>query len=258
VERAALAVGLLMLGAFAVAVARRDNSIVDVVWGPSFVVIALAASTAAPAPSWHLGLVVALVSIWAARLAWHIGSRRQHQQGEDWRYAAWRAAWGRWWPVRSLVQVFALQGALALLASAPVFVLVAAPPRPIDGWAVIGTIVWAVGFAIEATADWQLGRFLADRRAGRESARFCDRGLWSRTRHPNYLGEAILWWGIAIVALSAPDGWIGCFGALLITVLVRYVSGVPILEQSWRTRPGFAEWAAQTPVFLPRVWPRPR
>jgi steroid 5-alpha reductase family enzyme len=205
VERGALAVGVLMLAMYALAVARRDNSIVDVAWGPSFIVIALAATTAAPECSWQLVLVVGLISIWGTRLAWHIGRRKLHHPGEDRRYAEFRKAWGRWWPMWSLMQVFALQGVLALLASAPVFVLVAAPARPLDGWAITGTLIWAIGFAIEVTGDWQLAQFQADKRAGRHigtnSGRFCTGGLWSRTRHPNYLGEAILWWGIAIVGL---------------------------------------------------------
>jgi steroid 5-alpha reductase family enzyme len=253
-ERAGLAVGLLMLAMFGLAIVKRDNSVVDVAWGPSFVLIALAASTTAPQLTVQLGLVVMLVTIWGARLAWHIGSRRQHQPGEDWRYAAWRKAWGRWWPIKSLTQVFALQGVLALLASAPVFVLVAAQPHPVDAWTVIGTLVWTVGFAIEAIGDWQLAQFLADRRAGRAHGRFCTRGLWSRTRHPNYLGEAILWWGIAIIALGVPAGWIGCFGALVVTLLVRFVSGVPLQERHWRSEPDFDVWAARTPIFLPRLW----
>lgn len=253
------AVALLMTIVAAVGLVRRDNSIVDVFWGPAFVAITAGALLAAPVVHWRAALVAALVMVWAGRLALHIGLRRRGHTGEDFRYAAWRAQWGRSWVARSILQVYTLQGALALLVAAPILVVTTstAPAGAIDVWAVIGSALWALGLTIETVADLQIMRFQARKKAGHEQAKMCMTGLWSYSRHPNYLGEVVLWWGIGVVALGEPSGWIGLIGPVVITALIRFVSGVPMLERAWKQREGFAEWAATTPVFLPLI-PRRR
>ena len=254
VVRSAIAVLALMCVVGVVGIARRDNSIVDMFWGVAFVVAAVAAISTVDQEDrgQQAWLVLLLVVVWAARLSVHIALRRRNHHGEDWRYAAWRKQWGvrRAW-LRSVLQIYLLQGVLALCCSAAVFAVVLSDDQQINGFAVVGTAVWFVGFAIEVIADAQLARFLARKRAGQASG-LLTAGLWSRSRHPNYFGEAVAWWGISIIALGVPFGWIGLCSAVLVTILVRYVSGVPILEREWRSRPGFSEWATHTPIFLPR------
>lgn len=252
--RAGLGVALLAGIVATIGIARRDNSVADVFWGPTFAVAGFAALTAIPGESRgaRTALVLTLVTVWATRLAAHIASRRQREGGEDRRYAEWRRSWGRGVWLRSLLQVYLLQAFLAFVGSTAVFVVLLGGDQRIDAFAIIGALVWATGFTLEVVADLQLARFLARKRAGLASG-MCTEGLWSRSRHPNYFGEAVAWWGISIIALGVPFGWIGLVSGALVTALVRFVSGVPILERSWRDRPGFEAWARTTPVFVPRL-----
>lgn len=252
--RGALAVAALMFIAFIVGIATRDNSYVDLFWGPNFVVIAAAAFSGMSAMTPRAWVVATLVTLWALRLTWHLTRRKLRMPGEDFRYATWRRQWGRTWVIRSLLQVYTLQGLLALIVAAPILAVAADHADNVDIWMVIGAAVWLAGIAMEMIADMQITRFVARRAAGTETARMCTTGLWSISRHPNYLGEVIAWWGVGIVALGASGGLLGLIGPVAISLLIRFVSGVPLLEQAWREREGFAEWAERTPVFVP--WPR--
>jgi steroid 5-alpha reductase family enzyme len=254
--RGALAVALMMLIAAIIGIATRDNSYVDIFWGPNFVAIAVAAFSAMPNITTRAWLVLGLVTIWALRLTLHLWVRKRATKGEDFRYANWREEWGRTWLIRSIGQVYMLQGLLALLVSLPILVVATDWTEGVDAWMVIGAAVWLVGMVIETIADRQVRAFVRRRAAGLETARMCTTGLWSISRHPNYLGEVIAWWGIGIIAIGTPLGWIGLIGSLSINLLIRYVSGVPMLEAAWKHRDGFAAWAEQTPVFVP--WPRRR
>lgn len=247
---AALAVLALMTVGAIYGLARRDNSVVDVFWGPAFVVGSWAAAVAADEWGPRTWLALALVTAWGGRLALHIGLRRRAHTGEDWRYANWRSGWGKLWWLWSIGKVFAFQGLLALIGSSALFMIVSSSDQALDVWAAVGCAVWALGFVTEVVADQQLARFRVRKARGEESG-FITTGLWASSRHPNYLGEAIAWWGLSIIALGSEHGWIGLLSAVLVTTLVRYISGVPILEREWKKRDGFAAWAAVTPVFLP-------
>ena len=232
----------------------RDVSLVDRVWGPLFVVLAwlwLALMHAV-----HLrGLLVAvLVSVWGLRLGWHI-TRRNRGHGEDPRYAAMRARSPATFPWTSLVTVFALQALLATLVALPLHsVMRPEAPRtlvPLDAAAIL---LWLVGFVFEAVGDAQLAAFKRD---PANRGRIMDRGLWAWTRHPNYFGDACLWWGFGLFALSTPGAWWTLIGPLLMTLLLRRVSGVTLLESAMASRPGYAEYVARTSAFVPRP-PRSR
>ena len=252
--RSALVVAALMLLASIIGIATRDNSYVDLFWGINFVGIAVGAFSTMDHMTPRTWVVGVLVTAWAVRLTWHLTRRKLRTPGEDFRYATWRAQWGRTWVVRSLLQVYCLQGILALIVGAPIVVVAADASTHIDPWLLAGIGMWTVGIAIEMVADMQITRFVARRATGIETSRMCTTGLWSMSRHPNYFGEAVAWWGVGLAGAGASLGLLGLIGPLTITLLIRYVSGVPLLEQAWRDRPGFAEWAATTPVFVP--WPR--
>jgi steroid 5-alpha reductase family enzyme len=232
---------------YVLALIRKDNSIADIAWGPGFVLVAGLHLWLPPTPSPRQGLMSALVLVWGARLALHI-ARRAKGRGEDFRYAAWRRQWGRWFVLRSYVHVFLLQGAFLLIIVLPLPIIHGSDPA---AWTVLdaaGLILWALGFVLEAAADAQLARF---RRDPKRSGRFLRTGLWRLSRHPNYFGEAVQWWGIFLIGASVPGGWRGIVSPVVITLLLRFVSGVPLLEKKHKGNPEFAAYAARTNAFIP-------
>lgn len=241
----------LALVVWLISLARRDASIADVFWGPGFVVLAWFYRDLGDAESFRTILIPVLVTVWGLRLAAHIGWRNRGRS-EDPRYAAMRRRWGTRFPLVSLFSVFWLQAALMWIVSLPL----AQVQRAAAGWSWLdglGVALFAVGFAFEAVGDLQLARFRADP-ANRN--RVLNRGLWRYTRHPNYFGDAVLWWGLGCLALATPGGAWTLAGPALMTVLLRRVSGVTLLEKGLReSRPGYRDYVAQTNAFFP--W-RPR
>jgi steroid 5-alpha reductase family enzyme len=241
-------VAAYMTAWFVVALVRKDNSVADIAWGLGFVLVAtltfLRRGDAAARPV----LVTALVSVWGLRLAAHI-LLRNRKKGEDPRYAEWRRKWGRSFLWRSYLQVFLLQGFFLLVISLPV-VLVngAAGGRPLGPLDAAGTAVWIAGFLFEAVGDAQLARFKRD---PANRGRIMTRGLWRYTRHPNYFGESLMWWGLFVLALSAPHGWVAAASPLLITFLLVRVSGIPLLEKKYAGNGEFQAYARTTNTFVP-------
>jgi len=253
------AAGLLtamMLLLWLVSVWRRNASIVDPFWGTTFVVAGWWYFVRTPGgdPSRKLLLMV-LVTVWGLRLSIYL-LWRNWGQPEDPRYQAFRRRYGaeRYWWV-SFFQVFVLQGALSLVASSPLVAAAAAPaPDPLRANDLLGALVFAAGFALEAVADAQLARF---RRDPSNRGRALDTGLWRYSRHPNYFGEAVLQWGLWLTALDAPGGAATAVGPALMTWLLLKVSGVVMLERRLTaTRPGYADYARRTSAFVP-WWPKP-
>lgn len=238
-----------------VSVRLRDASIVDPWWSLLFLFVGwnTALRTGLTASKW---LFLLLLSLWALRLFGHLLVRSRGKP-EDPRYAAFRKKYGParyWW--FSYFQVFLLQGALALAISAPVQVaLGAAAPDPVSWLDWLGTAVFFAGFAFEAVADAQLQRFRDD--ASRRGT-VLDSGLWAWSRHPNYFGEALLWWGLWLHALDSPWGWATLPAPVLLTFLLLRVSGVAMLDDLLRrTKPQYADYIARTSAFFPRR-PDPR
>jgi steroid 5-alpha reductase family enzyme len=232
---------------FIAALIRKDNSLADVGWGLGFVLLAglnLALSSA-PTPR-HIA-VTGLVFVWGVRLAGHIFIRNRGR-GEDFRYAAWRRSWGRAFVLRSYLQVFLLQGVFLLLIASPLFVVGRAPQSPGAVFDIIGGLVWLAGFLFEVVGDAQLTRF---KRNPDTMGRRLTTGLWRYTRHPNYFGEALLWWGIFLIVVPLRGGGVAALSPLTITLLLRFVSGVPLQEKKSRKNPDFAAYARLTNAFFP-------
>lgn len=233
----------------------RDVSIVDPWWSLLFLFVGWNTALRSGITA-DKALLLALLSAWSLRLFGHLWLRARGKP-EDPRYAAFRLRYGahryRWF---SYFQVFLLQGTLALLISAPLQLALASPAAQPTSWSdLLGTALFLAGFAIEAVADAQLQRFRND-----PSLRgtVLDRGLWGWSRHPNYFGEALLWWGLWLHALDQPWGWATALAPALLTFLLVRVSGVAMLDDLLRrTKPGYAEYLARTPAFVPRR-PRPR
>jgi steroid 5-alpha reductase family enzyme len=226
----------------------RDVSIVDPAWGPGFVIvawIAFAVGDGCPARRW---LLSAIVTIWGARLAFHLVRRKLRDPGEDPRYGEWRARHGSRFPLLSLVTVFLFQGLLMWIVSLPVQ---AAAPQPdrlgVLDW--IGLALWALGLFFEAVGDHQLARFKAD---PANRGKVMDRGLWHYTRHPNYFGDFLVWWGIYALALSTGGAWWTVIAPLVMSLLLIRVSGKGHLEARMSSRPGYADYVKRTSGFFPR------
>jgi steroid 5-alpha reductase family enzyme len=194
--------------------------------------------------------VLGLVLAWGLRLGVHL-ALRSRGRGEDFRYAAMRRRHGARFAWVSLFSVFGLQAALQWIVALPVLVAQIWPGPPALGLLdAAGAALTAAGLAIESVADWQLTRFRADPGS---AGRVLDRGLWAWSRHPNYFGDFLVWWGLFAIALATPWGFASLPGPLLMSFLLMRVSGVPLLERSLaRRRPGWSEYAARTPTFFPR------
>ncbi len=243
----ALAVLLYMSAVFLLALRLKDNSIVDIAWGLGFVLIAWLSFLGEGAPVGRHILVTSLVSIWGTRLAVHIFLRKKGR-GEDFRYAQWRRSWGRRFVLRSYFQIFFLQGLLLLLIVYPIIIINLSAAGPLGIWDGLGSLVWVLGFVFEVASDAQMERF---RRDPANKGRIIGTGLWRFSRHPNYFGEAAMWWGIFLIGLAVPRGWVGVLSPVLITFLVIKVSGVPLLEKKYAGNPEFAAYARRTSTFVP-------
>lgn len=243
----AIAVVLYMTGLFLIALVRKDNSIADIGWGVGFILVALLSFFLEPGYTLRHLLVVGLVVVWGARLATHIALRNR-KRGEDFRYAKWRAQWGRLFIVRSYLQVFLLQGLILLVISYSVMVINHSTDSGWTPWDVLGLCLWLIGFFFEAVGDDQLIRFKRD---AANKGKIMTTGLWKTTRHPNYFGESAMWWGIFLIALSVKNGWTAVVSPVVITFMLLKVSGVPMLEKKYAGNREFEEYARKTNAFFP-------
>lgn len=232
---------------FVVSLFKKRNDVADVAWGLGFTLMAWTSLLLSGNFVTRGLLVSILVSVWGLRLAWHIHARNKGR-GEDYRYAAWRAGWGRWFYVRSYLQVYVLQAVLLFAISLPVLVINHMSKSPLGWLDVLGVAVWLVGFYFEAVGDAQLGRFIKD---PANKGKLMTHGLWQYTRHPNYFGEVTQWWGVWLLALSVPFGGWTVVGPLTITVLILFVSGVPMLEKKMVQHPAFVTYKKSTSMFFP-------
>jgi steroid 5-alpha reductase family enzyme len=229
----------------------RDTSIVDVFWGFGFVLVAVCGFIWGDAGAAPRGLLIgAMVGVWGLRLGGYL-LWRNAGHGEDPRYAAMRRKWGaRFWWV-SFFSVFAFQGAILWFISLPIQVVQVAPSGPLRTLDAAGVAIWLVGLLFESVGDHQLARFKAD---PANAGAVMDRGLWRYTRHPNYCGDFCVWWGVFVVALSAPQGLYTIASPVLMSFLLLRISGVPMLERGMRERrPGYTDYIRRTNAFLP--WP---
>ncbi|MGE4651581.1 MAG: DUF1295 domain-containing protein [Myxococcota bacterium] len=228
----------------------RDASIVDIAWGAGFVLVAWTSAWQAESLGARSLLCMALVTIWGMRLAIYL-LWRNWGAGEDVRYGRMRAYWGARFPIVSLATVFGLQGGLMWLVSMPVqFVVMEAGDAGlglIDGLAVAG---FAFGLGFEAVGDWQLARFKAD---PANAGKVMEQGLWAWTRHPNYFGDAVVWWSLLLLAIPQPWGFLTAIGPALMNYLLVNISGKAMLERGLaKTKPGWADYVARTSGFVPR------
>lgn len=225
----------------------RRNDVADVAWGISFVLLTLPAWLATSNSSSRAMLVLVLVMVWGVRLSLHIGARNRGKS-EDSRYRKWREEWGDNAALRAYFQVFVLQGLLAIVVLVPITYVFAQRSSELGMLDAIGLTVWLVGFLFEAVGDFQLVRFKSD---PGHRGQFITSGLWRFTRHPNYFGEVTMWWGTWLIACSSSGGWTTVVGPATITVLILWVSGIPLLEKKYEGNPEFERYRQRTSAFFP-------
>jgi steroid 5-alpha reductase family enzyme len=242
---------------FLISLARKDNGTADIGYGWGFVLVAWV--TYVLGTQSRIALIISiLTTIWAARLSIRIYLRGRGKP-EDFRYKKWREEWGKTFLMRSFLQVYMLQGLIIFLVSLPVSFLNLNGSMPgISTLAIyvayLGLIIWLKGFIYETVGDWQLGQFMKN---PDNRGKIMDRGLWHFTRHPNYFGESLMWWGIALTSFavlmhtSPILAVLGFFGPALITSLLLKVSGVPLLEAHFAGNPAWEAYKAKTSVFIP-------
>jgi len=233
---------------FLVAKKRKRLDIVDRVWGGGFVLMAWLAVIAQPSVRTYM--VAVMVSVWAVRLTSHL-SRRGRLHAEDPRYAELAKKWNtrNIWP-RAYRSVFLLQGFLIVIIGMPIIFNVGTALPELRLLFTAGYIVWALGFYIEYRADAQLAEFKSD---AANKGKVLDAGLWQYSRHPNYFGELLQWWGIGLIASQTSFGWAALVGPALLTVLIKYVSGIPTVEKHRENDLQYQEYKKHTNPLLP--WP---
>lgn len=232
---------------FFVAKRRKRLDTVDAAWGGGFVLVAWL--VALQQPTIRTYMVAVMVTAWSVRLTYHLATRGR-RNGEDPRYVELTKKWKRVW-LRAYFSIYLLQGVLLLLVALPIITNAGAPLPELRLLFTAGYAIWAVGFYIEYKADSELQRFKANKK---NKGKILDTGLWQYSRHPNYFGELLQWWGIGLIAAQTSFGWLGLAGPLLLTYLIYNVSGVPLVEKRRAKDEHYQEYKKHTNTLLP--WPK--
>jgi len=244
-----LAVAFMMLLGWLVSLYKKNVTIVDSLWGLGFILIAWLTWFQADGYWARKLLLASLATIWGVRLVVYL-SVRNYGKSEDPRYAKWRKASGpRFWWV-SLFKVFLLQALfLWSIALAIQTGQTNAQPTHLGVLDLAGTGIWIIGFVFESVGDWQLTRFKS---IPANRGKVMDRGLWQYTRHPNYFGECLIWWGLFCITLSDPRAWWTVVSPIIITLVLLKMTGIPLTEKLiLEKRPGYRAYRESTAAFFP-------
>jgi len=243
----AILIALYQTLIFIISLVYGRNDVADIAWGGGFIALMIFL-VVAYSPTVNAGIVYLVCGIWGARLSVYLFIRNRNKP-EDFRYRSWRAAWGKHFFIRSYLQVFLLQGFFMWLISIPL--QIAAITVIWQGWAALGLglALWLIGFYWQALGDAQLSKFGKIKQPGA----IIQTGLWRYSRHPNYFGEIVMWWGIGCMVFPQPLGWLALIGPLTITWLLTSVSGVPMLEKKYQNHAGYQQYKTQTPALFPNI-----
>lgn len=246
--------GLLLVISFLtviwlISVLIKNASIVDIFWGIGYVLVNAYYFLNTNDYSTRKILVLILVTVWGLRLSIHI-LWRNWGKPEDYRYREFRKNYGEkryWW--FSYFQVFLLQGVLLWLISAPLLAInLYITNDSLNFFDLAGIIIWLIGFTFEAGGDWQLAQFKAN---PDNKGKLLTSGFWRYTRHPNYFGDAAVWWGFGLLGIAS-GSYLPILGSVLMTLLLLKVSGVAMLERTLKkNKPGYLEYSEHTNAFIP-------
>ena len=249
----AIAIAVVMLLTWIVSLVKKDVSIVDIVWGPGFVLVAWLSWALQPNRTPLQVVMITCITIWGVRLAGYLAWRKKGE-GEDRRYGEMREKHGSSFPLVSLFTVFLLQGVVMWIVSLPLqFGLSSSGMKVAEGVRhalfLTAFLFWLTGFIFESVADFQLARF---KQNPENKGKVFDRGLWQFTRHPNYFGDFLVWWGFGFMSLALSAELWGLLGPLVMSVFLMRISGVSLLERDLRKRkPAYAEYIERTNAFFP-------
>ncbi len=244
--------------AFIVGTIKRNNGIMDIFYGPGFFVVALTSMVFYFILNNTINLrqiiITILVLIWSLRLATYVFIRNRGKP-EDYRYKAMRDRWGTNIILKSLLRIYIFQGIVIFIVSVTVWFTNSSANPPLDNlldfygitlW--LGVIIWLIGFLFETFGDYQLYKFKQD---PNNKGKVLDQGLWKYTQHPNYFGEVTQWWGIYLMALAVPFGWISIFGPIFITYMIIKVSGIKLLDKHYEGDDEYNNYKRRTSLFFP-------
>ncbi len=239
----ALAIFIFMNIGFIIAMLIRDNSIVDVLWGMGFVLVVWMVEIFYPGEQGKF--LKLLVTIWGLRLSVYL-FLRYLKKGEDYRYKAWKEEWGKYYFIRSYWQVYMLQGTVMFIVALP---LMGITPNPIHLSLVqgLGIFIFLVGLFFEGVGDWQLSRFKSN---PENQGKIMDKGLWKYTRHPNYFGDSLVWWGVFLYCLPNVPLWT-IIGPITMTFFLLKISGVAMLERKYKGNSKYDDYIKRTSAFIP-------
>ncbi|MBW2407275.1 MAG: DUF1295 domain-containing protein [Deltaproteobacteria bacterium] len=243
------AVIFMMIMGWVLSLILKNVTVVDSLWGLGFVMIALTTFFLAHGFLGRKLLTTFLVTCWGVRLSIYL-TWRNWGKGEDPRYGSWREKSGKNFWIVSLFKVFLLQALFLWAISISIqYGMTSGTPEMITWLDVCGCILWGVGFVFEAVGDWQLAAFKSN---PDNKGKVMDRGLWAYTRHPNYFGESLMWWGIFLIAFSTPNSWWTVLSPLIITGVLLKMTGIPLTEKTIVVhRPGYKEYVQRTNAFFP-------
>lgn len=234
---------------------KKRNDLADVIWGPGFVFVILGAAWAkilftddSGIGYAEVGLMIC-ISFWALRLFYYLGIRTWSKAKEDVRYLKMRQGWGASWFIHSYLRVFILQAVILMVIATPAWYRIHLPKKEMDIFFYVGLAIWIFGFLIEVISDNQLKNFKA---RDENKGALMNQGLWSWSRHPNYFGEVVLWWGIYIMSFQLDSWWL-VFSPITISFFILKISGVPMMEKLIENKPGFEDYKKRTSLFV--LWP---
>lgn len=228
---------------------QKNYGLVDIAWGLGMSVVALNLIFIYQ-PKLQATLSLGLVVVWGLRLGIYLAARNWNKP-EDYRYVNLRKRWGNNYPrLKAFLNVFVLQGVLLYLMMFS-SMRVTELNLEMNAWTLaIGVIIALSGLLFETIGDYQLKKF---KQNPANKGKLMTQGLWSITRHPNYFGEVVFWWGVFIATLQGSGSWMGIISPILITLLINKVSGIPLLERKYKEREDYQAYAAKTPRFIPWI-----
>ncbi|TXK46357.1 DUF1295 domain-containing protein [Lactococcus sp. dk322] len=235
---------------FLISKIKNNYSLVDIAWGGGFIVVAIVGIIFTTKLTLQNIFVCLLVVLWGTRLFFHLLSRNWNKV-EDYRYVNMRKKWGdKYKNIKAFTNVFIVQAIILFIIGLPIIQVFSKPIESFYWWQILGIFAWILGFIYEFLADYQLTHF---KKNETNKGKLLTTGVWKTTRHPNYFGESLCWWGIFLISLSKLSSMWLVISPVLITYLLVFVSGVSLLEKKYRDRPDFQIYAKKTSKFFPFI-----